>query len=322
MKYDATVCILTYNGQEFLTSLLDSVYAQKSEKSYEILVIDSGSNDQTLEICNNYKNLRMIEIDNSEFGHGKTRNFAINSCDSEFILFLTQDAVPASDEWLDAMLEPFDISPQVSCVFGKQIPRPDCIVNVKREVDSVFKSFGDDGSISLQRKNSLVARLGIANNFFSDVNSALRIKNAKEIPYIDVNYAEDQTLGRDHLDAGWIKAYAPLGSVYHSHNYRPKKYFYRKFDEVVGLYEATGYLPPFSKKNAIKKVFVDTLLCWRYALSDKNYSFKRKLKNIVLAPIYSFLLQLTFFYARKTENHGKYIKKFSLESKVRKLKDE
>ena len=65
MKYDATVCILTYNGQEFLTSLLDSVYAQKSEKSYEILVIDSGSNDQTLEICNNYKNLRMIEIDNS-----------------------------------------------------------------------------------------------------------------------------------------------------------------------------------------------------------------------------------------------------------------
>lgn len=313
MALDATICILTYNGEDFLESLLDSVYSQKSKYSFEVLVIDSGSKDLTLDICKNYKDLRLHQIDNTDFGHGKTRNLAISLSNSEFVVFLTQDAVPASDRWLESMIEPFKLIPEISCVFGKQIARPDCVVNVKREVTLVFRSFGDDGSISLQRKNELVARLGIANNFLSDVNSAVRKENAVEVPFRDIDYAEDQALGRDHLDAGWIKAYAPLGSVYHSHNYPPKKYFFRKFDEVVGLYTATGFLQTVSRKHILKAIIIDTIGCWKFAVRDREYSFKMKIKNILKAPIYNVLLQRAIFAARNPEKHQENLKKFSLE---------
>jgi rhamnosyltransferase len=138
----ATVCILTFNGEEFLDQLLDQVTNQVTEHSYDVLVIDSGSTDGTLEICKRYPDVRLIEIDNSEFGHGKTRNLAVQESDSEFVLFLTQDAVPATLDWLEAMVEPFLANEKISCVFGKQIPRPDCVVSVKREIDSVFTGFG------------------------------------------------------------------------------------------------------------------------------------------------------------------------------------
>lgn len=212
MSSDATVCILTFNGEEFLDDLLRAVCNQETRRSYDVLVIDSGSTDSTLDICALYDEVRVHTIDNSEFGHGKTRNLAVELANSEYVLFLTQDAVPASSHWLDAMLEPFELFDTVSCVFGKQVPRPDCVTIVKREVSSLFSRLGDDASISIQRISPLTEAKEIANMFFSDVNSAVKKSCMLEIPFRDVSYAEDQALAIDHLTRGWMKAYAPWGS--------------------------------------------------------------------------------------------------------------
>ena len=316
MAFDVTVVILTFNGEEFLVDLLDSLKGQETQYSFEVLVIDSGSKDATIDIVKKYDEVRLIEISNKDFGHGKTRNFAVEQSDSQFVAFLTQDAVPAGPHWLDGLLEPFNLFEKVSCVFGKQIPRPDCVVPVKREVDSVFRSFGDDASISIQRKSEITKRFNIINAFMSDVNSAVRKECVLEVPFRDLNYAEDQALGTDHLNHGWMKAYAPLGSVYHSHSYPLNKFFKRKIDERIGVYEATRDIYEINAKGFIKGVISSTLKDWIFIFRDKHYSKRMKIANFFKSPAYNFALFRCYWLTRKPELHHKH-RKHSLEAQTR-----
>ena len=71
---DASVVILTYNGEQHIDEILASLTTQRFDGTYEILVIDSGSTDSTLDLIAKYPSVRLVQIPNSEFGHGKTRN--------------------------------------------------------------------------------------------------------------------------------------------------------------------------------------------------------------------------------------------------------
>lgn len=317
MKYDATVALLTFNGEEFLEELLTAVFAQKTKKKFEVLVIDSGSKDRTLEVIDTFPKVRLHKIPNSEFGHGKTRNLAVELAESEFVLFLTQDAVPSYDGWLDSMIEPFYISDKVGCVFGKQIPRPDCFATLKREVATVFASFGGDGAIVLHRQTKLTDDLGLTNTFFSDANSAVRKSTMQSVPFRDLNYAEDQALGIDMLAAGHIKAYAPLGSVNHSHNYALKQYFKRKFDESVGLRQSVGHTPRAGYRELFIGSFKSTLSDYRFIFRDKDYGVVRKMHDFALSPLYNVALRLAIRAAADENKAAKKHKKYSLEAAAR-----
>ncbi len=316
MSHDVTVTILTFNGDEYLRDLLTSLVNQETQYSYEILVIDSGSSDGTLEICKEFSEVRIVEIPNHEFGHGRTRNLAVSFSDSTYMAFLTQDAVPSHPRWLDALLEPFEIMENISCVFGKQIPRPDCVAIVKREVELVFSSFGDDASLSVQRKTAITESINVLNTFFSDVNSAVRRECVLEVPFQDLNYAEDQALAVDHLNHGWFKVYAPLASVMHSHNYPLKKYFSRKMDECIGLYDSIGYVRQVSAKQCLRNFLSGTIKDMLFIKRDRQYSVRMKLANIAKAPAYNYALQKCYWLARDPSAHSK-LKKHSLETAER-----
>jgi rhamnosyltransferase len=316
-NFDVTVAIPSFNGEEFIGDTLKAVSDQATDLKYEVLVIDSGSNERTLDIIKSFPKVRLHQIPNTEFGHGKTRNQAVSMADSEFVVFLTDDAVPAHDRWLDYMIEPFSINPKVGCVFGKQIPRPHCFVTLKREIHQVFKSFGDDGSISLQRKTDLTDSLGITNNFMSDVNSAIRKSTWEKIKFQDVNYAEDQLMGIDMLNAGYIKAYTPLGAVYHSHDYPLNKYFKRKFDEYVGLRKSTGHVAHAGLRELLVGSAKATLQDHLFLVRDKEYSFFEKIHDFFLAPIYNVMLRLAIRKAAHSLSDES-IRRYSLEAEVRK----
>ena len=198
---------------------------------------------------------------------------------------------PANDHWLAEMIRPFSINPDIACVFGKQIPRPDCCPATKRDIIGTFATFGSDYSISLQQKSELLthpAELD-ALSFFSDVNSATRVSILRgPIPFQDVPYAEDQVLGRDVINAGLIKAYTPFGAVIHSHNYAPVLYFRRMYDEMVGLKAATGVTLDTSISFHIAWSLKATLRDWKFIWSDRDYRSRAKLKWLIQAPVYNF----------------------------------
>jgi rhamnosyltransferase len=322
MKDHVTIAIPTYNAAYWLADLLKGIAAQKTKRQVEILIIDSGSTDETLQILKDHPKVLLHQIPNSEFSHGGTRNLAVKLAKGEFILFLTQDAIPAHRYWLEAMVEPFEISDKVGAVVGKQIPWPDAPVTIKREVYSVFRGLGSDDSVSLARQNDFTKELGLVNTFMSNTNSAVRKDLHAKIPFREVNYAEDQGLGIDIVKAGYYKAYAPLGSVNHSNDYGVREYFRRKFDEYVGLRETTGHTAAAGARELILGSTKATLRDWQFLIKDKQYSLDKKLVNFIKAPGYNIGLRLAIRAAANKKIDEKKSQRYSLEARAKNSKND
>lgn len=284
----ATVVIPTYNGETYLDQILTAVRAQKLEGEFEILVIDSGSTDSTLAIVAHHPEVRLHEIPNSEFGHGKTRNLAARLATGEFVVYLTHDAIPADESWLAEMLEPFARFPDVEAVLGRQQARPTCQPILKYEIQRVFSSQGPESGTTISYEASAFERrpeLGMPARFYSDVNSAARRSFLTDtIAYRDVAYAEDQLFGQDVLRSGKYKAYASRAVVIHSNDLTYAEYRKRLFDEIVGLRQGGSPVPPLPSafRSLLRAVVLDPLDIVR----DREYSVGRKLYWLVVNPFY------------------------------------
>ena len=93
-----TVAIPVLNGARYLDEVLAAVRAQRVDRDVEILIVDSGSTDGSLEITRRHGAV-VHEIDKSEFSHGGTRNSMMGAARGDHVAFLTQDATPAHDRW-------------------------------------------------------------------------------------------------------------------------------------------------------------------------------------------------------------------------------
>lgn len=318
-----SVFIPTFNGEANLAECIEAVIHQELPASYELelLIIDSGSTDKTLEIIDKYsKHIILKQIPNSEFTHGGTRSKAAHLAKGEFILFLTQDATPTNYRWLINMIEPFYINPKVGCVFGRQVPRPNAPATIKREVSSVFGGLGARDSIVIHRNKSLVddKETNVLNSFFSDVNSAVRRELLiGDVPFRNVHYAEDQSLAEDMQKKGYWKAYAPLGEVWHSNEYSAQEYFKRKFDEYIGLQESVNYQIRPSKRSLFLGWIRPTILDWKFINSDSDYSVWSKVVWYIEAPFYNIAQKAGMYNAAKHFKNERSRNKYSLEKKIR-----
>ncbi|MFJ3391456.1 glycosyltransferase family 2 protein [Leifsonia aquatica] len=286
---DVTIAILTYNGETYLRRILEMIRRQDFAGTVEVLVIDSGSTDSTLDIVRSFPEVVLEQIPNSEFGHGRTRNLAARLAKGEYIAYLTHDAIPASESWLRELLAPFALDEKVVAVMGKQVPRPGCFPLLKYEIRGVFAGFGPDFGTTVFYKDDFAQDEGVlgAMSFYSDVNSAARRDFLVDVvPYRDVRYAEDQLFGRDLLDAGYRKAYAGRAAVEHSNDLTLAEYKLRVFDETVGLRQIGFPIPELSKKQMIRLtargIVGDTLRILR----DGDFSWKRKLYWLAFNPRY------------------------------------
>ena len=116
------VIILTLNAEQYLENLFRAIKSLDISPG-KVLIVDSSSTDQTVVLAK-LEGHQTHVIARSEFGHGKTRNLAVSLCqDYEIVLFLTQDACPQSNNWLNELLAPFSDT-SVGLVYGRQLPRP------------------------------------------------------------------------------------------------------------------------------------------------------------------------------------------------------
>lgn len=289
-KMLATIAILTYNGQDYLRRILESLRVQTDVVGeVEVLVIDSGSTDSTLAIIDDFPEVRLHCIPNSDFQHGRTRNLAAQLAQGEFVVYLTHDAVPIGEHWLASMLAPFSISDDVVAVVGKQVPRAHCFPLLKYEIRGVFAGLGADHGVTLYRRplgdldESLVAGLG----FYSDVNSAARRSTlVGSLPYEEVPYAEDQLFGQAVIRAGLIKAYSPGAAVEHSNDLTLSEYGKRIFDETVGLRRIEFAIPVMTRRAqarlTVRGILGDSLRILR----DSGFARRRKVYWLLVNPVF------------------------------------
>jgi rhamnosyltransferase len=273
-----TVAVLTYNGERYLDRILTAVLAQRVDGEVDVLVIDSGSTDSTLSIVARHPQVRLHQIPNTEFGHGKTRNLAAQLARGTYVAFLTHDAIPTDERWLSNLLEPFALNKSIVAVTGKQVPRTDCFPVQKYEITGLFQQLGSAAGLTLYRDDPFVApRVAHLISFYSDVNAASpRDFLLRTIPYRDVPYAEDQLFGKDVIDAGFTKAYAARAAVEHSNDLTRREYGRRIFDETVGLRRIGFDIPTVSSSRAILRAVVGAIFDGYRILRDGEYSRGRK----------------------------------------------
>lgn len=322
---EATVFIPTFNGSPLVDDVIHAIRNQVFDKQYEILIIDSGSTDDTLRIiewhARDDRRVRIHKIPNSEFQHGRTRNLAAQMARGKYVVFLTQDAAPSSNRWLEFLLEPFALSEQVKGVFGKQIPRLEADTTTRREVKSVFDSLGPDHSIMIHRSATRNEERSVEPSvgFYSDVNSAApREFLLNEIPYEEVNYAEDQLFGCAVLEANHCKAYAPLAAVWHSNQYSIPDYFGRKVDEFAGMRAAFGNRPDPSIRKAVAAALRGTGEDLRFAARDREQPQRMRLRGALLSPVRNLLWSLAAAYVGRSREDGS--ERASLEKRQRSSK--
>jgi rhamnosyltransferase len=282
-----TVAILTFNGEDYLRRILEALRTQELDGSFDVLVIDSGSTDATLDIVGDFPEVRLHHIDKSDFGHGRTRNLAASLSKGEFTAYLTHDAIPLNSSWLRHLLEPLRTMPKIAGVYGLQVPRPRCVPLLKYEIRGVFGAAGVGHGVTVNAPGWAPAEVRDRATFYSDVNSAARTSVLLgEVPYRDVPYAEDQYFGADLIEAGWWKAFSPLASVEHSNDLTVGEYKRRIFDEGVAL-SRLGFAVPTgglvsTTTKALRGIVGDTL---RIA-KDPDYSWRRRLYWWVVNPAY------------------------------------
>ena len=99
-----SVIIPTLNAGRHFEELLDGLKNQ-TLKPAQIIVIDSESTDETLELARN-RNCKVIKIKRADFDHGTTRKLAASEVSGEFAVFLTQDAIPANEYMISELIKP------------------------------------------------------------------------------------------------------------------------------------------------------------------------------------------------------------------------
>lgn len=241
----ASVIIPTYNAGSVLKPVLDMVTNQKAPWDYEILVIDSGSNDGTVELVQSYDNVRFHAIESKDFNHGGTRNLGVSLTSGDFIAFLTHDARPANQRWLFNLVSALEHYPNAAGAFGKHYAYEDASPFTKRDLDIHFENMLAH-PLCLSRdtdseayKNSVSWRQLL--HFYSDNNSCMRRDIWKKIPYRTVKFGEDQLWANDIIKAGFAKVYAPQAAVFHSHDYDPEENYDRNKTESAFFKHFFGY---------------------------------------------------------------------------------
>ncbi|MGH2906713.1 MAG: glycosyltransferase family A protein, partial [Solirubrobacterales bacterium] len=176
-----SVVIPVLNGAEYLEEVLDAVWRQRIDEEFEILVIDSGSTDGSLEIVESFPKVRLIGIDKSEFGHGRTRNMGVRETSGDLIAFLTQDATPASEHWLAAYRAAFTLEPKIGAAFGPHLPRKGISPLMARLLIDHFESFSSDGTPAIQHPGDTP--------YLSNSNSCIARAAWEQTPFRDIPYA-------------------------------------------------------------------------------------------------------------------------------------
>ena len=266
-----TVAIPTLNAGPKFAQTLAAVRRQQVDRELQLLICDSGSSDGTVPLAHSH-DADVIEIPRERFSHGGTRNLLMSHARGDHVAFLTQDAVPAHENWLSQLLGGFQLASNVGLVFGPYHARPGASPSVARDLAFWFGSLSDHGPridlLDPAETDAPARRFLGPLGFFTDANGCVARLAWQRVPFRSIAYAEDHLLAQDMLRAGFAKVYVPDAAVVHSHDYSAGEWLRRSFDEARAMREVYDWVTPASPRVVARNLRGNVVADWRWVHGD------------------------------------------------------
>lgn len=223
---DVSVVLPTKNAGDGFVYLLEMLTKQKGFRRIEIIVVDSGSSDDTIRTAKRY-NAVVINIPSERFSHSYARNLGAEKATGQYLLFTVQDALPPSETWLNELFE---------ALKRNDVAAVSCIEAAREDADLFYRAISwnhyrflevsdTDRILSLPEKPTPITLR--KNGQLSDI--ACLIARDVLLRYrFAGNYAEDLDLGIRLIGDGHRLAFLSSTKVLHSHN-RPASYHLKRF---------------------------------------------------------------------------------------------
>jgi len=229
-----SVVIPTKNAGESFELLLKNLRNQKGFSEIEIIVVDSGSSDRTIEISQKY-GARVIQIKPEEFSHSYSRNIGAENASKEYVCVITQDALPTSEYWMYHLYRIMQNDPEIAAVSCAEYSRADSDLYHRAFAWNHYKYLGahntDTIMIMPDSKDPEQVR---QNAQLSDITCFISRDTLLKYKYRG-SFAEDLDLGMRLISDGYKLAFLGNEATIHSHNRGAYYYLKRRFVELVTL---------------------------------------------------------------------------------------
>jgi len=215
-KPTASVVVRCYNEAEYLPKLFSELKRQ-TYRDFEVVVVDSGSNDGTLDIVQN-EDVVLCHIKKEEFSFGRSLNIGCKAASGEFLAFISAHCYPEHEEWLENLLSGFG-DEKVAAAYGRQRGIPESHFSERQ----IFRRWFPDKSVVRQE-----------DPFSNNANCAVRRSLWEEFPYDEsLTGLEDVAWAQQVMRHGWWVSYRADAGVIHVHNESPSQIRNRYMREAI-----------------------------------------------------------------------------------------
>lgn len=202
-----SVIIRAHNEEKFIGKLFDCIFKQSIIGQTEVILVDSGSKDRTIEIAKSFP-VKIVSIQPHEFTFGRALNKGIGEATGEVMIFASAHVYPTNDFWLENLVKPFG-NDKIALSYGRQIGNE----ITKYSEHQIFKKWFPADSHPVQK-----------HPFCNNANCAIRKSLWELQPYDeDVTGLEDLAWANKILQKGYWISYVAEASIVHIHEETPKK---------------------------------------------------------------------------------------------------
>lgn len=214
-----SIIIRTLNEGEHLQELIEAILGQRIFEPPEIVVVDSGSTDDTLRIAEQF-NCTVCHIEKSNFSFGRALNLGCAVARGELLVFVSGHCIPCNDNWLHELTSPLQEG-GLKYSYGRQIGR----ATTKFSETQIFEKYFPDNDVNQT-----------AEIFVNNANAAL-LKSAWERFQFDEDLTglEDMDLAKRLLAHGGETVYCRRACVFHIHSESWTQTRHRYEREAVAL---------------------------------------------------------------------------------------
>ncbi len=201
---EASIIIRTLNEARYLPQLLEAIDAQRCEFRSEVVLVDSGSTDGTLEIAHAH-GCRILRIAKEEFSFGRSLNRGCEAAHGRFLVMISGHCVPCHGSWLQRLVSPL-AEGIVAYGYGRQLGGPDTHWSEHRIFAKYFPEHSD------------LPQQGI---YCNNANSALVKETWNRYKFDEsLTGLEDMHLAQRVVADGGKVGYVAEAAVFHYHHER------------------------------------------------------------------------------------------------------